>query len=159
MTSFNKVILIGNLTRDPELRYTPNGNAVASLPLAINHRYRQGEETREDVCYVDVVVFGKQAESCSQYLTRGGGVIVDGRLSQRRWEAEDGTKRSKHEVVAQSVRFMPRRQETMAAGEDSGRSYGGNAAAQGSPGGMGGAGNGGGSDFGPPDFTDDDIPF
>ena len=117
MTSFNKVILIGNLTREPELRYTPNGVAVASLSLAINHRYKQGNDVREDVCFVDVVVFGKQAESCGQYLVKGGGVIIDGRLSQRRWEAEDGSKRSKHEVVAESVHFMPRRQEGSAEGQ------------------------------------------
>ncbi|MDH4228355.1 MAG: single-stranded DNA-binding protein [Nitrospirota bacterium] len=151
MTSFNKVILIGNLTRDPELRYTPSGTAVATLALAINHRYRQGEETREDVCYVDVVVFGKQAESCSQYLTRGGGVIVDGRLSQRRWEAEDGSKRSKHEVVAQNIRFMPRRQESMSAGASA---HSGSVSESGRTGGGGNQ-----SDFAPPDFTDDDIPF
>lgn len=143
MTSFNKVILIGNLTRDPELRYTPNGTAVATLSLAINHRYKQGDDMREDVCFVDVVVFGRQAESCGQYLTKGGGVIVDGRLSQRRWEAEDGSKRSKHEVVAQNVRFMPRRQEGMAA--EAGGTEGGRSGAS--------------VDMGPPDFTDDDIPF
>ncbi|MFQ5507719.1 MAG: single-stranded DNA-binding protein [Leptospirillia bacterium] len=148
MTSFNKTILIGNLTRDPELRYTPSGTAVTTLSLAVNHRYRQGEENREDVCFIDVVVFGKQAESCSQYLTKGGGVIVDGRLSQRRWEADDGTKRSKHEVVAQNVRFMPRRQDAMPAsgGQQAAVAYGG-----GQP--------QGGAELGPPDFTDDDIPF
>lgn len=143
MTSFNKVILIGNLTRDPEMRYTPSGTAVTTLPLAVNRRFRQGEEMREDVCYIDVVVFGRQAESCSQYLTKGSGAIVDGRLSQRRWEAEDGTKRSKHEVVAQDVRFMPRREgAAMASGET----------ARPAPAGRG-------ADVGPPDFTDDDIPF
>lgn len=142
MTSFNKTILIGNLTRDPDLRYTPSGTAVTTLSLAVNHRFRQGEETREDVCYIDVVVFGKQAESCSQYLSKGGGVIVDGRLSQRRWEAEDGSKRSKHEVVAQNVRFMPRRSDMAAEG---GRQQ---AVGSASP-----------AEAGPPDFTDDDIPF
>jgi single-strand DNA-binding protein len=157
MTSFNKVILIGNLTRDPELRYTPSGTAVATLSLAINHRYKQGEETREEVTYVDVVVFGRQAETCGQYLSKGGGVIIDGRLSQRRWEAEDGSKRSKHEVVAQNVRFMPRRdgQGGGGSGGGGGGDYGGRPS--------GGGGNrpaaGGGAEMGPPDFTDDDIPF
>ncbi len=156
MTSFNKVILIGNLTRDPELRYTPSGTAVATLPLAINHRYKQGEEMREDVCYVDVVVFGRQAESSSQYLSRGSGVIIDGRLSHRRWEAEDGTKRSKHEVVAQNVRFMPRRGES---GYDGGQQAAAGASASGAPKPSGAAGASGGAELGPPDFTDDDIPF
>jgi single-strand DNA-binding protein len=144
MTSFNKVILIGNLTRDPEMRYTPNGTAVTTLALAVNRRYRQGDENREETTYVDVVVFGRQAETCSQYLAKGSGVVVDGRLSQRRWEADDGTKRSKHEVVAQEVRFMPRREgAAMASGES--RPSGG--------------GGGGTANVGPPDFTDDDIPF
>jgi len=110
MTSFNKVILMGNLTRDPEVRFTPSGTPVANFRMAVNHRYKQGNEMRDDVCYIDVVVFGKQAESCGQYLNKGNGVIVDGRLQERRWETEDGQKRSKHEVVAQQVRFMPKRQ-------------------------------------------------
>lgn len=148
MTSFNKVILIGNLTRDPEMRYTPNGTAVATLSLAVNHRFKQGDEMREDVCFIDVVVFGRQAESCSQYLSKGGGVIVDGRLTQRRWEAEDGTRRSKHEVVAQNVRFMPRRQEGVA-----------NAMAAGEVARGGRSGETSVPEFGPPDFTDEDIPF
>ncbi len=109
MTSFNKVILLGNLTRDPEVRYTPNGIAVASFTLAVNRRYKQGEENKEEVSYIDIVVFGKQAESCGQYINKGDSVLVDGRLQQRRWETEDGQKRSKIEVVAQSVNFMPKR--------------------------------------------------
>jgi len=155
MTSFNKVILIGNLTRDPELRYTPSGTAVATLALAINHKYRQGDETREDVCYVDVVVFARQAETCGQYLSKGAGVIVDGRLSQRRWEAEDGTKRSKHEVVAQNVRFMPRRDGSGPSG-GSGGGGGGGGYENRPPARSGGSG---GAEMAPPDFTDDDIPF
>lgn len=111
MTSFNKVILIGNLTKNPELRYTPNGTPVASFGLAVNRKFRQAEELKEEVCYVDIVVFGKQAEHCGQYLGKGNGVIVDGRLQQRRWETEDGQKRSRHEVVAQTVTFLPKRQE------------------------------------------------
>lgn len=109
MTSFNKVILLGNLTRDPEVRYTPNGIAVASFALAVNRKYKQGEETKEEVSYIDIVVFGKQAESCGQYINKGDAVLIDGRLQQRRWETEDGQKRSKVEVVAQFVNFMPKR--------------------------------------------------
>ena len=109
MAGFNKVILIGNLTRNPELRYTPNGTPVASLGLAVSRRYKQGDDLKEEVCFVDIVVFGKQAEHCGQYLSKGNGIIVDGRLQQRRWETEDGQKRSKHEVVAQTVTFLPKR--------------------------------------------------
>ena len=111
MASLNKVFLIGNLTRPPELRYTPNGTPVANFGLAVNRKYRQAEELKEEVCFVDIVVFGKQAEHCGQYLSKGNGVIVDGRLQQRRWETDDGQKRSKHEVVAQTVTFLPKRQE------------------------------------------------
>jgi single-strand DNA-binding protein len=81
------------------------------LGLAVSRRYKQGEELKEEVCFVDIVVFGKQAEHCGQYLSKGNGIIVDGRLQQRRWETEDGQKRSKHEVVAQTVTFMPKRQD------------------------------------------------
>ncbi len=111
MTGFNKVILIGNLTKNPELRYTPSGTPVASFGLAVNRKFRQGEELKEEVCFIDIVVFGKTAEHCGQYLSKGSGVIVDGRLQQRRWETDDGQKRSKHEVVAQTVNFLPKRQE------------------------------------------------
>ncbi|HEY4485983.1 MAG TPA: single-stranded DNA-binding protein, partial [Nitrospiria bacterium] len=113
---FNKIILIGNLTKDPEIRYTPGGTPVATLRLAVNHKYKQGEELKEEVCYIDIVVFGKQAENCGQYLNKGQSVVVDGRLQERRWETDDGQKRSKHEVVAQSVRFMPRRGDAAPAG-------------------------------------------
>ncbi|MBQ27352.1 MAG: single-stranded DNA-binding protein [Nitrospiraceae bacterium] len=112
MPSFNKVILMGNLTKDPELRYTPSGTSVVEFSLAVNRKFGQGEEQKDEVCFIDIVVFGKQAENCGQYLTKGNGVIVDGRLSQRRWETAEGQKRSKHEVVALNVTFMPKRQET-----------------------------------------------
>lgn len=111
MASFNKVILMGNLTKDPELRYTPNGTAVASFSLAVNRRFKQGDEFKDEVCYIDIVVFGKQAENCGQYLGKGHGIIIDGRLQQRRWETEDGQKRSKHEVVAQSIRFLSKKDD------------------------------------------------
>ncbi len=110
MASFNRVILMGNLTRDPELRYNPNGTAVCNFSLALSRRYKQGDEFKEEVSYIDIVVFAKQAENCGQYLQKGNGVLVEGRLQQRRWETDDGQKRSKVEVVAGSVQFMPGRQ-------------------------------------------------
>jgi single stranded DNA-binding protein (ssb) len=117
VAGFNKVILMGNLTRNPELRYTPSGTPVASFGLAVSRRFKQGEDLKEEVCFVDIVVFGKQAEHCGQYLSKGNGAIVEGRLQQRRWETDDGQKRSKHEVVAQTVTFMPKRQEGGGGGE------------------------------------------
>lgn len=112
MSGFNKVILLGNLTKDPEIRYTPGGTAVANFSIAVNRRFKQGGESKEEVCYLDIVVFGKQAESCGQYINKGDAVLIDGRLQQRRWETEDGQKRNKIEVVAQSIQFMPKRQGT-----------------------------------------------
>lgn len=106
MATLNRVYLLGNLTRDPELRYTPSGTAVASFGLAVNRRYRQGEELREETCFVDVVVFGRQAETVSEYLSKGRQALVEGRLTWRSWEADDGTRRSKHEVVAQNIQFI-----------------------------------------------------
>jgi single-strand DNA-binding protein len=103
---YSKVILIGRLTKDPELRYTPKGTPVASFGLAINYRYKQNDEKKDETTFIDIVVFGKPAEFCGQYLNKGSAVIVDGRLQQRRWES-DGQQKSKIEVVAQSVNFLP----------------------------------------------------
>lgn len=105
---FNRIILIGNLTKDPELRYTPQGTPVSTFRIAVNTRYKQSDEAREDTLFIDVVTFGKQAETCSQYLNKGKSVLVEGRLQERRWESE-GQQRSKFEVVAQTVRFLTRK--------------------------------------------------
>jgi single-strand DNA-binding protein len=109
MASMNKVFLIGNLTRPPELRYTPNGSAVADLRLAVNRAYTtQTGEKREDTSFLTVVVWGKQAETCGQYLDKGSPILVEGRLQTRDWETKDGQKRSVVEVVAERVQFMGR---------------------------------------------------
>ncbi len=106
MAEYNKVILMGNLTRDPDLRYTPAGLAVCEFPLAVQHRYRGHEETKEDVCFIDIVVFGRVGERSKERLHKGSCVLVDGRLTQRRWETPEGQNRSKYEVVANSVQFI-----------------------------------------------------
>ena len=107
MASLNKVFLIGNLTRDPELRYIPSGTAVANFGLAVNRIYTtQDGERKEDTCFVDIVTWRKTAENCANYLTKGRPVFVEGRLQFRSWETEDGQKRSKLEVVAQNVQFL-----------------------------------------------------
>jgi len=113
MNSFNRVILLGNLTRDPEVRYIPSGTAVASFSLAVNRKYKQGDETKDEVSYIDIIAFGKTAENCGQYLNKGDAVLIEGRLQQRRWDDKDsGQKRSKVEVVVQTVNFMPRKSGT-----------------------------------------------
>jgi len=109
MASLNKVFLIGNLTRPPELRYTPSGTPVVDLRLAVNRNYTtQGGDKREETCFLTVVVWGKQAESCGEYLDKGSPVLIEGRLQTREWEAKDGQKRTVVEVVAERVQFMGR---------------------------------------------------
>lgn len=106
MSDLNKVFLIGNLTRDPELRYIPSGAAVTNFSLAINRTFTtQTGEKKEEVCFVRVIVWGKQAESCGQYLNKGSLVFVEGRLVYRTWDS-NGQKRSTLEVRAERVQFL-----------------------------------------------------
>ncbi|MFZ5801345.1 MAG: single-stranded DNA-binding protein [Candidatus Omnitrophota bacterium] len=107
MASLNKVFLIGNLTRDPELRYTPSGTAVVTLRLAVNRRYRDKTgENKEEVCFLSVTAWDKQAEVCNQYLSKGRPVFVEGRLQSRSWENNEGQKRSVLEVRAERIQFL-----------------------------------------------------
>jgi len=107
MPSFNKAILMGNLTRDPELRAIPSGAPVCNFDLAMNRVYTtQAGERKEEVCYMTVVVWGKQGEHCAQYLKKGRGAHVEGHLQQRTWTTPEGQKRSKIEVVAERVQFL-----------------------------------------------------
>ncbi len=107
MPYLNKVFLIGNLTRDPELRYTPSGTAVADLPLAVNRRFTTANgEKKEETCFVDVTLWARQAEVASQYLKKGRPVFVEGRLHLDRWENSDGQKRSKLKIVGQNFQFL-----------------------------------------------------
>ena len=116
---FNRIILIGNLTRDPEVRYTPGGTPVTTISIAVNSKYKQGDDTKEEVLFMNAVVFGKQAESCGKFLSKGNPVLVEGRLRERKWESE-GVQKSKFEVVANNVRFLPKREQrqTRAEGPD-----------------------------------------
>jgi single-strand DNA-binding protein len=107
MASLNRVLLIGNLTKDPELRYTPQGTAVVNLRLAVNRKYRdKSQEMKEDTCFLTVVVWDKQAETCNQYLRKGSPVFIEGRLQSRSWEDNAGQKRSVVEVRAERVQFL-----------------------------------------------------
>jgi len=124
MIDVNKVLLAGRLTRDPELRYTPSGVAVTTLPLAVSRRYtsKTGEK-REETCFVNVVVWQKTAELCAEHLGKGRAVFVEGRLQSRNWETESGQKRSVIEVRADRVQFLewPEKEapaETVASGEE-----------------------------------------
>ena len=110
MRGFSKAIITGNLTRDPELRTTPNGATVCSFSVAVNRTYRDGNgEQKEDVSFIDCSAWGKLAEVINQYAKKGTGVLVSGRLSQRSWEDKDGNKRSRVEIVAEDFNFLSNR--------------------------------------------------
>lgn len=115
MPSLNKALLIGNLTRDPDLRYTAAGTAVANLRLAVNRTFVVQGEKREETLFIDVVAWGKQAEACAEYLAKGSAIFVDGRLQSREYEAKDGSKRTVVEVVADTVQFLTRKPGALAA--------------------------------------------
>src|SRR4051812_13947997 len=146
MANINRVVLVGNLTRDPELRHTPSGMAVCSLRLAVNTRRKDSStgQWTEKPNYFDVTVWGNQGESCAQYLAKGRPVAIDGRVEWREWDAQDGTKRQAVEIIADSVQFLGGRGE----GGD-----GGGGANQFVP---AGASSGSDADF---QGSDDDIPF
>jgi single-strand DNA-binding protein len=143
MATINSVVVVGNLTRDPELRHTQSGMAVASLRIAVNTRRKDPATGQwgEKPNYFDVTVWGQQAESCAQYLSKGRQVGVQGRLEWREWDAQDGTKRQAVEIVAESVQFLGSRGEG-----DGGGFVPAGAASQAD------------ADF-TPSATDDDIPF
>jgi single-strand DNA-binding protein len=144
--NINRVVLVGNLTRDPELRHTPGGTPVCSLRIAVNSRRKDESGNWTDKPnYFSVSVFGNQAESCAQYLSKGRPVAVDGRLDWREWQAQDGGTRESVEIVAESVQFLGSRGE--------GGDFGGGGGNQFVPAGAGSEH----ADF--PAATDDDIPF
>ncbi|UCC95163.1 MAG: single-stranded DNA-binding protein [Candidatus Omnitrophota bacterium] len=108
MVSLNKVFLIGNLTRDPELRYTSQGTAVTTLRIAVNTPFKdRSGQMQRDTCFINVVVWAQMAEVCNQYLQKGRQVFVDGRIQSRSWQGSDGKTRTAIEVRAARVQFMP----------------------------------------------------
>lgn len=145
--SVNKVLLIGNLGRDPEVRYLPSGNPVANFSIATSENYTDRNGTKQDrTDWHNIVVYGKQAELCGQYLKKGRQVFVEGRISYRNYEAKDGSgKRYVTDIVAQRVQFLGGR--AGAGADDLGDTGGG----------RGGAGQPGGGDL--PPMDDEDIPF
>jgi single-strand DNA-binding protein len=105
-TNINRVVLTGNLTRDPELRSTSGGTSVCSLRIAVNSRRKEGDQWVDRPNYFDITVWGAQGENCAQYLSKGRPVAVDGRLNWREWEAQDGAKRQAVDIIADSVQFL-----------------------------------------------------
>ncbi|MBC8470768.1 MAG: single-stranded DNA-binding protein [Planctomycetes bacterium] len=108
MANFNKIMLMGNLTRDPQLSYTPNQTPVVDFGMATNRKWKgQDGSQREETCFVDCRAFGRQAENINKYLSKGRLAFVEGRLTFDTWEAQDGTKRSRHRVTVENIQFMP----------------------------------------------------
>lgn len=152
MASYNRVILVGNLTRDPELRYIPSGTAVSDIGLAVNDRIKRGDQWVDEVTFVDITLWGRTAEIANEYLSKGSPVLIEGRLKLDRWE-KDGQKHSKLKVVGDKLQMLGSRGE-------------------GGPGGGGGRGRGRSSDDSGGSYDDseqysnvgapppsDDIPF
>ena len=150
MANFNKVLLVGNLTRDPELKHTPSNQAVAQIGLAVNRQFNTKDgEKREETTFVDCEAWGRTAEVMCQYLAKGRPVLVEGRLKLDQWQDKDGNNRSKLKVVVENFQFLGGRGEGgSGGGGGGGQSYAGS----GSNGGGGGSGGGGGD-------GDDSIPF
>jgi single-strand DNA-binding protein len=143
MAGFNRVLLLGNLTRDPQLSYTPSQTAVVDFGVATNRKWSaQDGSQRDETCFVDCRAFGRMAENINKFFTKGKPIFLEGRLTYDTWTAQDGTKRSRHRVTVENFQFLP------GTGGPGGRDQGGRPADRGAP-------------QGPIDnqMPDDDIPF
>jgi single-strand DNA-binding protein len=150
MASFNRVILVGNLTRDPELRYIPSGTAVSEIGLAVNDRVKRNEQWVDETTFVDVTLWGRTAEVANEYLSKGSPVLIEGRLKLDSWE-KDGQKRSKLRVVGERMQML--------GGRDGGPRSGGKPASRGASGDAGYEDEVHSSSAPGPGFPDDEIPF
>jgi single-strand DNA-binding protein len=158
MANYNRIILMGNLTRDPQLKYLPNNTAVCEFGMAVNRNWRDRDgNQREEVCFVDLSAFGRPGEVINQYMSKGQPILVEGRLKYDTWTGQDGQKRSKHSIVVENFQFVGAR----AGGPGGGGPDRG--AAGGSPaGGSDQVGAGPASDNRPPDYpppAGSEIPF
>lgn len=153
MANYNKVILAGNMTRDPQMSYTASNTAICKFGLAINRRYRLRDsgENREETCFVDCTAFGRTGETINQYMSKGRPILVEGRLNYSQWQAQDGSKRSKLDVVVENFQFLGSA-GSPGRGEPARGEAGGGAAARG--GGYGGAPARGQSEASPRTYDD-----
>jgi single-strand DNA-binding protein len=175
MASYNRVLLLGNLTRDPQVRYTPGGTAVAELGLAVNRTWfdKQANQKKEETTFVDVTLWGRQAEVAGEYLSKGRSVFIEGRLQLDQWEDKtSGEKRSKLKVVGEAMQMVGGRNESGGGGGEGGGGQGQRGPSRGAPAGGRKPAAGGrppqqetsGADSfyddpGPSDIPDDDVPF
>ena len=162
MANFNKVILMGNLTRDVEMRTTQGGMQIAKLGMAINRKWTQNGEQKESTCFVDLTAFGRTAEVLSQYVGKGSPLFVEGRLEYSTWEGQDGQKKNKLEVVIDNFQFVGAPRSAGEGGGGGGGGGGGSAPRRATGGGArrgGGDSEGGGGGGGGGDVDYGDIPF
>ncbi len=110
MNGFNRVILAGNLSKDFSLRYSPSGTPVGNCSLAINRKFKKDGQMQDEVSFFDIVVIGKTAEACSQYLSKGSAILLEGRLRQNVWQDNDGKRHSKVEIIADNVQFLSKKE-------------------------------------------------
>jgi single-strand DNA-binding protein len=141
MASLNRVLLMGNLTRDVEVKYTANNNAVANIGLAVNRRYRSGDEYKEETTFIDCEAWGKTAETMGKYLSKGRPVFIEGRLKLDEWQDRDGNRRTKLVTVVENFQFI----DSRSGGSDGGGGGNAGASAQTAP--------------SAPNVSSDDIPF
>jgi single-strand DNA-binding protein len=158
MAGFNKVLLLGNLTRDPQLSYTPNQTAVVDFGLATNRRWTaQDGSQRDETCFVDCRAFGRMAENINKFFTKGRPIFLEGRLTYDSWTAQDGSKKSRLRVTVENFQFLPNAGGPGGGGAGGGgRGPGGGGPDQNDQGGYGGGPQQG---RGPASVSDDDIPF
>jgi len=122
MANYNKVILVGNLTRDPQLSYLPSQTPVVELGLAVNRNWTaQDGQRREEACFIDVRAYGKPAEIINHYMAKGRSILIEGRLQFQQWQAQDGSRRSKHIVIAENFQFLGARGESEDASQTEAR--------------------------------------
>jgi single-strand DNA-binding protein len=160
MASFNKVILLGNLTRDPELRVTPKGTAVCQIGLAVNSTYKDKEgNQKEEVTFVDIDVFGRQAEVIAKYMIKGRPLLVEGRLKLDSWESKEGDKRSKLKVVLENFQFVGSKSDNASGGGGGGESSGGSSGPDDTAPPPRSPSRGGSGASRPPSVDEEDVPF
>jgi single-strand DNA-binding protein len=118
---FNKVILVGNLTRDIELRYSQSGMGIAKTAIATSRKFTSNGEKKEEVCFIDITFFGRSAEIANQYLRKGSKILVEGRLNFEQWVDQNGGKRSKHSVTVENMQMLDSRADSQSAGAPMGQ--------------------------------------
>ncbi len=160
MANYNKVIMVGNLTRDPQMSYLPSQTPVVEFGLAVNRRWRgQDNQQREETCFVDCRIYGRQSETFNQYMSKGSPVLIEGRLQLDTWEGKDGSRRSKHRIIVERFQFLGSAQNNRSGGQRAPAARAGGGAPQQNKGDWGNNEPDYESGDNSPDQDQDNIPF